>query len=82
MPNGEITYVQGSGFKPNTDSTIESQRYDEKHHNTAKAQPDGSYFGTWMPYVSGKKSGETVIEVKSKPAVPGSSSPGGSYHLE
>jgi hypothetical protein len=82
MPNGEITYIQGTGFEPNADLNVDSQSYDEKHHITAKAEADGSYFATWMPYVSGKKSGETVVEVKSEACSPKLKFSWGSYHLQ
>jgi hypothetical protein len=65
-PNGEVTYIQGSGFESNAELTIDGESYGEKHHDLGKAQADGSYFLTLMPYIVGKKSGKTTIEVKSK----------------
>jgi len=81
-PNGESTFIQGDGFEPNAELTIDSQSYDEKHHNTAKAEADGSYFVAILPYVSGKKSGESVWEVKSKSCDPKLTFSWGTYHLE
>jgi hypothetical protein len=81
-PNGELTYIQGSGFEPNAELTIDSQSYDEKHHDTSKAEADGSYFAVIMPYVSGKTSGKTVWEVTSKSCNPKLSFSWGTYHLE
>jgi hypothetical protein len=81
-PNGELTYIQGTGFEPNEELTIDSQSYDEKHHATSKAAADGSYFVATLPFVSGKKSGKTVWEVKSKNCNPKLSFSWGTYHLE
>jgi hypothetical protein len=81
-PNGELTFVQGGGFEPNAELTIDSQSYDEKHHDTAKAEADGSYFAVILPYVSGKKSGKSVWEVKSKSCNPKLTFSWGTYHLE
>jgi hypothetical protein len=81
-PNGELTYIQGSGFEPNAELTIDSQSYDEKHHDTSKAEADGSYFAVIMPYVNGKQSGKTIWDVKSKNCNPKLSLSWGTYHLE
>jgi hypothetical protein len=82
MPNGELTFIQGSGFEPSAELTIDSESYGEKHHDKGIAQADGSYFLTLMPYVTGKKSGKTTIEVKSKNCDPKLTFEWGTYHLE
>jgi hypothetical protein len=69
-PNGELTFVQGTGFEPNAALTMESQSYDERHHDVSKAQADGSYFAAIAPSVLGEKSGVTVLEVKSSKCNP------------
>jgi hypothetical protein len=38
-PNGESTFIQGDGFEPNAELTIDSQSYDEKH----RAVSSGSF---------------------------------------
>jgi hypothetical protein len=83
-PNGELTYLQGSGFEPDAELTIDSHSYDENRHYTAKAGVDGSYFAVLLPYVLGKKSGYTVFEIKSKNCSPKLTFQWGenSYHLE
>jgi len=81
-PNGELTFIQGSGFEPNADLTIDGESYGEKHHDKSTAQADGSYFSALMPYVAGKKSGKTTIEVKSKNCDPKLTFEWGTYHLE
>jgi hypothetical protein len=81
-PNGELTYIQGSGFEPNAELTIDSQSYDEKHHDTSKAEADGSFLHAILPYVNGKNSGKTVFDVKSKNCNPKLSFSWGTYHLE
>jgi len=83
-PGGELTFIQASGFAPNAELTIKSQSYDEKHDYTAKADADGTYFSALLPAVAGKKSGKTVIEVKSASCSPKLHFQWGenSYHLE
>jgi hypothetical protein len=81
-PNGELTYIQGTGFEPNAELTIDSQSYDEKHHDAVKADADGSYFAVIMPYVNGKQSGKTVWDMKSKNCNPKLNFSWGTYHLE
>ncbi len=81
-PNGEVTYLQGSGFEPNAELTIDGESYGEKHHDIGKAQSDGSYFSTLMPYVVGKRSGKTTCEVKSKNCNPKLTFEWGTYRLE
>ena len=83
-PNGELIFIQATGFEPNSVLTINSQSYDEKHDYAAKADTDGTYFAALLPAVSGKKSGKTVVEVKSASCSPKLHFQWGenSYHLE
>jgi hypothetical protein len=81
-PKGELTFIQGTGFGANEEITIDSESYDEKHHDVAKAEADGSYFSAVMPYVLGKKSGKTVWEVKAKNCSPKLTFSWGTYRLE
>ena len=83
-PDGELTFIQATGFAPNAELTIKSQSYDEKHDYTAKADDDGTYFSALLPAVAGKESGKTVIEVKSASCGPKLHFQWGenSYHLE
>ena len=81
-PNGELTFIQGTGFEPNEELTIDGESYGEKHHDKGTAQADGTYFLTLMPYVTGKKSGKTTIDVKSKNCNPKLTFEWGTYHLE
>jgi hypothetical protein len=80
--NGELTFIQGGGFEPNVELTVDGESYGEKHHDKATAQADGSYFSALMPYVAGKKSGKTAIEVKSKNCDPKLTFEWGTSHLE
>jgi hypothetical protein len=83
-PNAELIYVRGNGFEPNSELIIDSESYDEKHHDITKAAADGSYFSAIMPSVLGKKSGTTSLEVKAKNCNPKLtfSWGEGTYHLE
>jgi hypothetical protein len=65
-PNGELMFVEGTGFEPSAELVIDGQSYGEKEHYTSTADGSGSYFAALMPYVAGKKSGETTFEVKAK----------------
>jgi hypothetical protein len=69
-PNGELTFILGTGFEPNAAIIMDGQSYDEKHHDVSKAQADGSYFAAIAPGVLGKKSGVTLIEIKSSKCNP------------
>lgn len=80
--NGELTFIQGSGFEPNEELTIDSESYGEKHHDKSTAQADGSYFSALLPFVTGKKSGKTTIEVKARNCAPKLTFEWGTYHLE
>ena len=81
-PNGEVTYIQATGFEPNTELTIDGGSYGERHHDRSRAQADGSYFSTLLPYVTGKKSGKTTIQVKSTNCNPKLTFEWGTYHVE
>ncbi len=81
-PNGELTFVQGSGFQANEELIVDSESYGEKHHEVTKAAADGSYFSAVLPYVLGKKSGKTVWEVKGHSCHPKLTFTWGTYHLE
>jgi len=81
-PNGELTFIQGSGFQPNEELMIDSESYGERHHDITKAAADGSYFSAIMPYVLGKKSGKTVWEVKGRSCNTKLTFAWGTYHLE
>jgi hypothetical protein len=81
-PNGEVTYIHGSGFQPNEELITDSESYGEKNHGVQKAEADGSYFATLLPNVLGKTSGTTVVEVRGKNCDPKLSFSWGSYQLE
>jgi hypothetical protein len=81
-PKGEVTYVQGSGFQPNEELTMDSESYGEKNHGTAKAEADGTYFAVALPNILGKTSGTTTWSVKGKNCNPVFSFTWGTYHLE
>jgi hypothetical protein len=81
-PKGEVTYIQGSGFEPNEDLTMDSESFGEKNHGIGKAEADGSYFATLMPNVLGKTSGDTVIKVKGKNWRPELTISWGTYQIE
>jgi hypothetical protein len=81
-PKGELTFVEGTGFDPNEDLTIDSESYGEKHHDVTKAAADGSFFSAVMPFVLGKKSGKTVWEIKARSCHPKLTFSWGTYQLE
>lgn len=79
---GEITYIQGSGFEPNEELTVDGKSYGEKTHGVTKADGDGSYFGVALPHVLGKTSGTTEWSVKGKNCNPILTFSWGAYQLE
>jgi hypothetical protein len=81
-PKGEVTYIQGSGFEPNEELTMDSESYGEKNHGVAKAEADGSYFAAAMPNVLGKASGTTTWSVRGRNCSPTLTFTWGTYHLE
>jgi hypothetical protein len=81
-PKGEVTYIQGSGFEPNEELTMNSESYGEKNNGVAKAEADGSYFAVALPNVLGKTSGTTVWSVKGKNCNPTLTFSWGTYQLE
>jgi len=81
-PKGEVTYIQGSGFEPNEDLTMDGESYGEKNHGPSKAEADGSYFAVALPNVLGKPSGTTRWSVKGKNCNPTLTFSWGTYQLE
>ena len=83
-PNGELMFVQASGFEPNADVDIDSQSYSEKHHEVGRTTSEGSLFSAVLPSVKGKKSGKTTWQVTAKSCSPKLAFQWGegSYHLE
>jgi len=82
MTKEEVTYIQGSGFEPNEELTVDSESYGEKNHGVNKAEADGSYFGVALPPVLGKSSGTTRWSVKGKNCNPVLNFSWGTYQLE
>jgi hypothetical protein len=82
MTKGEVTYIQGIGFEPNEELTVDGESYGEKNHAATKAEADGSYFGVALPHVLGKSSGTTRWSVKGKNCNPVLNFSWGTYQLE
>ena len=53
-PNGELTFVQGSGFQANEELIVDSESYGEKHHEVTKAAADVPIFPLCCLTYSGK----------------------------
>jgi len=81
-PKGEVTYIQGSGFEPNEELTMDSESYGEKNHGVTKAEADGSYFAVALPNILGKLSGTTKWSVKGRNCNPTLTFSWGTYQLE
>jgi hypothetical protein len=81
-PKGELTYIQGNGFEPNEELTIDGESYGEKNHGVQKAEADGSYFAAILPGVLGKTSGSTTYRVTGKNCAPELTFSWGTYQLE
>jgi hypothetical protein len=61
--NGELIFIEASGFVPNEELTVDSKSYGEAKHYKAHADLNGSYFAALLPFVSGKASGSTQFAV-------------------
>ncbi len=83
-PNGELMFLDGAGFAPNADLTMESRSYDETHGGPAKADSGGTYFSAMLPYVAGKDTGKTRVRINSSSCSPEITFTWGkdTYHLE
>ena len=81
-PRGEVTFIQGSGFEPGEELSIDSESFGEKIHSVVQAEADGSYFATTMPNVLGKKNGTNTWSVKGKNCHPTLTFAWGTYQLE
>lgn len=71
MPKFELALVQGTGFPPDSEVQFESSSHGESHGGQLKANKDGYVDATILPFVKGKKSGETVVQftsLKCKPS--------------
>lgn len=82
MPKGEVTYIQGAGFAPGEELTVDTESYAEKIHSVDHAEADGSYFATTLPNVLAKKAGTTVWSVRGKNCHPSLTFSWGTYQVE
>jgi hypothetical protein len=62
LPHFELAFITGSGFRPNSDVSFDSQSYDEKHPVKTVADGDGNIQFALMPFVSGHKKGTTTVK--------------------
>lgn len=62
LPHFELAYFSGSGFPPNTEINFESHSYDEKHPLNAKTDSAGNLHFAMMPFVAGRKKGNTTVK--------------------
>jgi hypothetical protein len=62
--------IEGSGFAPSAELSIETNSGDEHHAGKAKAEADGTYFSVVLPYRTGVKNGTTQVKFKSPACTP------------
>jgi len=69
-PGAELVLIEGSGFPPNSDVTMESESQGEHHSGKAKTDADGRYASALLPYRQGVARGSTKINLKAAKCAP------------
>jgi len=69
-PQGALVIVEGRGFEPGRQITIESASGDERLTSTARAGEDGRYVYPILPFRKGLQSGTTAVQFKTPECTP------------
>jgi hypothetical protein len=69
-PGGEAVAIEGSGFAPSAELSIETSSGNEHHTGKATAEADGTYFSVVLPYRAGVQNGTTQVKFKSPACTP------------
>ena len=69
-PGAELVLIEGLGFTPNNDITMDSESEGERHTANGKADPDGRYTIAILPYKQGIARGTTKVQLKSAKCAP------------
>jgi hypothetical protein len=66
----ELVLIDGYGFTPNADVSMESDSEGERHTGTGKADSTGHYTVALLPYKKGLASGTVDVSLKSSQCAP------------
>jgi len=70
MPGGAAVAIEGAGFEPGAEVTMETRSGSEHYTEKAKAGADGKYFSVILPYRKGEQRGTTNVNLKSAQCSP------------
>ncbi len=69
-PGAELVLIEGSGFPPNSDVSMESESEGEHHSGKAKTDVDGRYASAILPYRQGVAHGSAKVNLKAAKCAP------------
>ena len=70
LPGAVEVAIEGSGFAPNADLTLETNSSGERQSKKAKADSDGTYYSAILPYKQGESRGTAEVKIKSSSCSP------------
>jgi hypothetical protein len=70
MPGAALVLIEGSGFLPNGDVTMDSRSEGERHGGKGKVDADGKYVTAILPAKQGVKGGTAKVTLKSAQCSP------------
>jgi len=69
-PGSELVLIEGSGFAPSSDVTMDSESEGERHSQKSKVDTDGRYSTAILPYKQGVAAGTLKVSLKSAKCSP------------
>jgi hypothetical protein len=76
-PGAELVLIEGSGFPPTTDLTMDSESGGERQTRKGKTDADGRYVSALLPYREGVPAGTTKVNLKASKCAPSVTVPWG-----
>ena len=70
QPKFETAMLRGKGFKANENLLFTAKSYEEEHQLQVKADNNGEFVMSLMPFVKGKESGKTDLKLKGANCAP------------
>ena len=64
-PGAELVWLEGSGFSPGSELTVDSNSEGERQNKKVKADGQGRYTTAMLPYKQGLRSGTLKVNLKS-----------------
>ena len=69
-PKFETVMIRGKGYKPNEDLQFLSNSYNEAQNMKVKANADGEFVASLLPFVKDKATGKTNVELRGANCAP------------